>query len=113
MSGDIIRWMLDWMLANETSITEEMALRAEMAAREEWGGQEVGYIARKPQSARRAVMDAALAEIDAGATPAEVAKRHEIDPATLARELRRRRVGPGDAVIRLGHQGGRFGGSRR
>lgn len=38
---DIVRWIADWLLAHEGSITEELALRMEIETREEWGGQEV------------------------------------------------------------------------
>jgi len=50
---DIITSIIDWMMANESAITEELALRAEHAARAEWGGQQL-YLARTSEVDRRA-----------------------------------------------------------
>lgn len=43
---DIIRWVIDRMMAHEDSITQELALRVELEARAEWGGQRIEYIAK-------------------------------------------------------------------
>jgi transposase-like protein len=46
MSKDIIRWVIDRMLAHDDSITQELALTVEREARAEWGGQRIDYIAK-------------------------------------------------------------------
>jgi hypothetical protein len=57
---DIVRWIADWLLADEESITQTLELRCERmerAAREVWGGQDVwvnrtmeGKVGRPPAS---------------------------------------------------------------
>lgn len=44
---DIIRWVIDRMLAHDASISADMALVVEREARAEWGGRSIGYIAKR------------------------------------------------------------------
>lgn len=91
---DIIRWSLDWLIANDDAFTQELALRYEREARQEWGGQEVRVWrtatgrAGRPAKAPEAYHDA-LASTDDLET---VAKRHGIGRRTIYGMLKR---GPG------------------
>lgn len=92
--ADIVRWAIDWLLANDDAMTQEMAVRFEQAAREEWGGQEVrvwktrdgraGRPAGKPYDHDRAYSDAA------STLPTEqVSARHGISRRTIYYLLKR------------------------
>jgi DNA invertase Pin-like site-specific DNA recombinase len=95
---DIVAWLKEWLLANEDSITEELALRMEAAVRREWGGQEVrvwktpegraGRPPRVPYDAARAYSDGISIQ-----PTEEVTERHGISRATLYRLVKR---GPGN-----------------
>lgn len=92
---DIIRWVIDRMLAHDDSITQELAATVEREARAEWSGQRIDYIARhcdrkaarKPlsEAAQRAVYEAGLA-----ATPTDqIVNEHGISRTTLYRLMKR------------------------
>lgn len=91
---DVIRWVLDWLLAHEDSITEQLALECERAARHHWGGDEAGYIARVCEADRGAAVRAALADVQGGTAPSEAARRHGVDRSTLWRALQRQSATP-------------------
>lgn len=96
---DIIKWVIERMMAHDDSITEELALTVEREARAEWGGQHIGYVpkntdrkaARRPldAQAREAVFKAATTS----APTREVLQTTGVSRATLYRLLKR---GPGD-----------------
>lgn len=97
MSKDIIRWVIDRMLAHDDSITQELALTVEREARAEWGGQRIEYIrrtcegdrraARQPlqPEAERAVFQAALSN----APTSQVLQEHGVSRSTLYRLMKR------------------------
>lgn len=94
---DIIKWAVDWMLANDQAITEELALRFEREARQEWGGQRIEYIAKR---APRLSEEGRVAAFHAGASSkptTEVLNEHGISRRTLYRLLKRG-PGQGEAV---------------
>lgn len=87
---DPISWVIDWMLANESAITEELALRCEAAARQEWGGQGWNYFSRKSQRERVHAERAAHATVLSTDRPIhEVARVHGMSRATLYRLVKR------------------------
>jgi transcriptional regulator of acetoin/glycerol metabolism len=95
---DVIRWVIDWMMANEAAISEDLALRCERAARAEWGGQRVDYIAKTCAAdgvgaaggrPRKAAMAAISDYIDGRPLP-EISQAHGVSRATLYRALKRR-----------------------
>lgn len=96
---DIIKWAVDWMLANEQAITEELAFRFEREARQEWGGKAIEYIpkacdrktARRPLSPE--AQRAAFADGASSRPTPEVLQQHGISRATLYRLLKK---GPAD-----------------
>lgn len=86
--ADIIRWVIDRMLAHDDSITQDLALTVEREARAEWGGQSIPYIAKRCAADQP---DAAAVRNDferAGSVD-EVAKRHGISRAHMYRLLRK------------------------
>ena len=96
---DIIRWVIERMMAHEDSITQELALRVEREARAEWGGQRVDYVAkhcqvdvearRRAQGAKDVPPEAVRAYINN--TPmANIEAEHGISRRTLYRALKRR-----------------------
>lgn len=96
---DIIRWVIDRMMAHEDSITEELALTVEREARAEWGGQRVDYIAKTCSAdveARRALQGAkpvpapAIEDYIAGRALPEIESEHGISRRSLYRALKRR-----------------------
>jgi NAD-dependent oxidoreductase involved in siderophore biosynthesis len=113
---DVIRWVLDWLLAHEDSITEHLALECERAARHHWGGDTVTYIARVCEADRGASVRAALADVQGGASPGEAARRHGVDRSTLWRAQQRQggepEPPPPQAPPSRFASGGRFGGRR-
>lgn len=58
---DIIRWVIDRMMAHEDCITQELALRVEREARQEWGGQSISYVAKTVREPGRPGRPAKLA----------------------------------------------------
>lgn len=118
---DIIRWVIDWMLANDDSITQEMALRCERAARAEWGGDSVGYIAKTCRADSQALLQQAAAAVRAGTPVSEAARKAGVGRSTLYDHLAA--IGEAPAAdsaaaqephrISLGSGGGRFGGGVR
>jgi len=94
---DIIRWVVDWMLAHEPSITEELALRCEREARAEWGGQQIGYVARtcatdNPNGAQglpEPVLRQLVSEYRNGRPVSQIAQSSGVSRATLYRALKR------------------------
>lgn len=96
---DIIRWVIDRMMAHEDSITQELALTVEREARAEWGGQRIDYIAKTcaaDTEARRALQGAkavppdAVQDYLAGKPLPEIESEHGISRRTLYRSLKRR-----------------------
>jgi len=47
--SDSCNWLLDWLLANEPAITEELACRAEEAYCKYWGGTKSEYHHKRPK----------------------------------------------------------------
>lgn len=96
---DIIKWIIERMMAHDDSITQELALAVEREARAEWGGQRIDYIARNAdrKAARRPLdPEARQAAFQAATTSAptrEVLQTTGVSRATLYRLLKR---GPGD-----------------
>lgn len=91
---DLIRWTIDWMLANDASMTEEIALRYEQEAREEWGGQEVRIwktTSGRPGRPPGQPYDAAALRADGltNAPTESVTSKHGVSRATLYRLLKR------------------------
>lgn len=97
MSKDIIRWVIDRMLAHDDSITLELALTVEREARAEWGGRSIDYIPKSCAGDRRAARrplaaDVAQAVYQAGLSSAptdEVLQAHGVSRATLYRLMKR------------------------
>jgi|GEM_PF-5565287 hypothetical protein len=83
-SNDIIRWVIDRMIAHEESITQELALTVEREARREWGGQTIPYIA-KTCAADRPDPVAIRRDLDRQPNVGTVAQRHGISRRTLYR----------------------------
>lgn len=92
---DIIRWTIEWFVANDAAFTEELALRYERESRAEWGG--VDNRPWKTPEGRngrpRKLPDEAAAFRDALASPAApleaVAERHGVSRRTMYRLLKR------------------------
>lgn len=88
-STDIIRWVIDRMLAHDDSITQELALTVEREARAEWGGQSIAYIAKRCAADRPSPADvqqdyARMQDVR------EVARRHGIGRSQVYNLLKRR-----------------------
>jgi hypothetical protein len=91
---DIIRWSIDWLLANDAAFTEELALLYERDARAEWGGVEnrpwktqrgqVGRPPARPYDPVKAYTDAL-----SDAPTEAVTTRHGVSRATLYRLVKR------------------------
>jgi hypothetical protein len=96
---DIIRWVIDRMMAHDDSITQELALTVEREARIEWGGKSIEYIPKEcdRRAGRRALPpDVERAAYQAGISnmPTEqVTQQYGISRATLYRLMKR---GPRD-----------------
>lgn len=96
MSKDIIRWVIDRMLAHDDSITQELALRVEREARAEWGGQRIEYVpktcelvtARKPVHVEQSV----VAALEQGVPPRQVMSEMGLSRATVYRMLKKNRT---------------------
>ena len=97
---DIIKWVIERMLAHDDSITQELALTVEREARLEWGGQRIEYIAKSVErkhgprplldsEARRAAFEAAKSD----APIAEVQQKTGLSRASIYRLLK---SGPGE-----------------
>ena len=92
---DIIRWILDRLLAHDDSITQDLIATVEREARIEWGGQRIEYIpktsdrrsGRRPldPETRRAALQAGLSN----APTREVVQATGVSRATLYRLLKR------------------------
>jgi hypothetical protein len=97
LSKDIIRWVIDRMMAHDDSITQELALTVEREARAEWGGQSIAYVRKSCDGDRKAArrpLDPAAAEAvyQAGLTSAptdHVLQTHGVSRATLYRLMKR------------------------
>lgn len=95
---DVIRWVIERMLAHEDSITQELALTVEREARTEWGGQRIDYIAKhcaadKPKRTgppADPVPADAVRDYIAGRPLIEIESSHGINRRTLYRSLKRR-----------------------
>lgn len=89
---DIIRWVIDWMITNEQAVTEDLALRCERAARQEWGGQRIDYVAKTCEADRHARRESerkAHADL-LGAQPLDqISRTRGLSRATLYRLARR------------------------
>lgn len=98
---DIIKWILDRLLAHDDSITQELILTVEREARAEFGGQRIDYIPKMPASDRAAGRrpldpEARRAAFEAGTSSAptpQVLQTTGVSRATLYRLLKR---GPGE-----------------
>lgn len=92
---DIIGWVVDWLLANETAITEDLIATFERESRAEWGGQEVRvWKTSDGKAGRRRHYDAQQAYADGMSKLPDqaVMEKHGISRRTLYRLLKR---GPG------------------
>lgn len=94
---DIIKWVIDRMLAHDDSITQELALTVEREARMEWGGKRVPYIAKSTEGATRPLdSDARRVAFEAAKSSAsltEVSQKTGLSRTSIYRLLKR---GPGD-----------------
>lgn len=96
---DIIKWILDRLVAHDDSITQDLILTVEREARAEWGGQRIDYIPKTTdRAAGRRPLDpqARRAAFEAGASSAptpQVLQTTGVSRATLYRLLKR---GPGE-----------------
>jgi DNA invertase Pin-like site-specific DNA recombinase len=96
-SKDIIRWVIDRMMAHDDSITQELALTVEREARIEWGGRSIDYIRKACDGDRRTgrrplAPESARAAYQAGIGPApthQVLQEQGVSRATLYRLLKR------------------------
>lgn len=96
---DIIRWVIERMMAHEDSITQDLALTVEREARREWGRQRIDYIAqhcvgdvearRRAQGAKEVPPEAVRAYIN-NEPMASIEVEHGISRRTLYRALKRR-----------------------
>lgn len=91
---DVIRWVIDCMLAHEASITEELALIVERECRAEWGGREVRIwktAEGRPGRPRKVPYVEADAYADGlTAVPTEtVLRKHGISRSSLYRLMKR------------------------
>lgn len=84
---DIIRWVIDRMLAHDDSITQELALTVEREAHIEWGGDTV-YIA-KTCTADVPDPQAVLQDYVQNTPVREITRRHGISRAGLYRLIKR------------------------
>lgn len=85
--SDIIRWVIDRMLAHDDSITQDLALTVEREARIEWGGDTV-YIA-KTCAADMPDAKAVLQDYAQNRPVREITRRHGISRAGLYRLIKR------------------------
>lgn len=85
---DIIRWVIDRMLAHDDSITQELALTVEREARIEWGGDTV-YIA-KTCGADMPDPKAVLQDYVLNKPVGEITRRHGISRAYLYKVIKQR-----------------------
>lgn len=85
---DIIRWVIDRMLAHDDSISQELALTVEREARAEWGGQSIPYIAKRC-AADQADPEAVRSDYQRIGDAGEVTRRHGISRAHLYRLIRK------------------------
>lgn len=98
---DIIRWVIDRMLAHDDSITQELALTVEREARAEWGGQRIDYIAKTMDRRRpnklppEAEGQAYRAALDSGAPMAALEQEFGVSRATMYRLIKRGPRSPG------------------
>ena len=89
-SSDIIRWVIDRMMAHDDSITQELALTVEREARAEWGGERIIYVRKTCEGDREARARAAMSAAADGEEPVgAVARRHGLGRTTLDRLLKR------------------------
>lgn len=89
---DVIRWVIDWMLTNDESISQDLALRCEREARREWGGQRIDYVAKTCEADRQARREAernAHADLLGSQPMDEISRTRGISRATLYRLARR------------------------
>lgn len=84
---DIIRWVIDRMLAHEDSITQDLALTVEREARAEWGGDTV-YIV-KTCASDGPDTQAVLQDYAQNKPVGEITRRHGISRAGLYRLIKR------------------------
>jgi hypothetical protein len=91
---DPVRYLLDWLLANESCISEELALRAELATREVYGGFKVRIWKRpngRPGRPRGTDFDAAQVYADGltSRSTDEIVAQHGVSRRTLYRMLKK------------------------
>ena len=93
--ADIIRWALDWLIANDQAFTEELQVRFEVEARREWGGvpnrpwvKPSGTPGRPPKKSPDEVLRAYTDALSAAPTE-KVLHQHGISRATLYRLVKR------------------------
>lgn len=84
---DIIRWVIDRMLAHDDSITQELALTVERESRAEWGGDTV-YIA-KTLACDAPDAQAVLQDYVQNTPVREITRRHGISRAYLYKVIKR------------------------
>jgi Mor family transcriptional regulator len=84
---DIIRDIIERLMAHEASITEELALKVEHEARAHWGGQ-APYVPKETKRQAH-VRQKVFADALTAMPTAEVIKRHGISRRTLYRLLKK------------------------
>lgn len=94
-SRDIIRWVIERMMAHDDSITQDLALTVEREARAEWGGQRIDYIAktmdrRRPTKlAPDAESQAYRAALDTSVPMASLEQEFGVSRSTMYRLIKR------------------------
>jgi transcriptional regulator of acetoin/glycerol metabolism len=87
---DPITWVIDWMMAHEPAISQDLALRCEAAARREWGGHGWEYFSRTSRREKAATERSAHAAVLTTNHPIhEIARVHGMSRATLYRLVKR------------------------
>jgi len=84
---DIIRDVIERLMAHEASITEELALKVEHEARAHWGGQ-APYVPKETKRQAHA-REKVIADAVTTMPTQEITKRHGISRATMYRMLKR------------------------
>ena len=87
---DIIRWIIDRMLAHEDSITQELALTVEREARIEWGGQRIDYVAKHCQADVEARRKSAVRSYIDGQSFDQIQGATGVSRSALYRSLKKR-----------------------
>lgn len=84
---DPILWILRWLQDHCPQVTPDLTARCERAARLEWGGLRVPYIAKGCAADTREKLVRALQLVDEGQGVSEAARRAGVGRSTVYAEL--------------------------